>query len=119
MYEADEQRAHLDEMARNTRDYAVQDRDAGWNHEEEVWRRTRAEERYKEDREDRRAQVKANIELLKIYADRGYLDTANADIENIIRRIQGDAPSAPQVGGGDQFELPEGESGDPEDDNGD
>jgi hypothetical protein len=70
---ADKQRAYIDEMAKNAREYAAQDRDAVW------------------EREDRREQVKANIELLMGYADRGYLDIANADIENIIRRIQGDA----------------------------
>jgi hypothetical protein len=45
--------------------------------------------------------VSANIELLKLFADRGYLDTYNADIEDLIGRIRGDR-SGPAVASRDQ-----------------
>ena len=121
-YEADQQRDQVVEMAEKNREYAKEDRDAQWEHEEKVWERQRAERRDKEDREDRRDQIKANLELLKIYAERGYLDTANTDIDNLNSRIQGDvpgAPRAPEVSGEDRLELSEGQPDDPEDGNGD
>ena len=114
LYEADEQRDQVEKMAENTREYAKEDRDAQWAHKEEVWKRQQAERKEKEDREDRRHRMKANLELLKIYADKGYLDTANTDIDDLISRIQDDvpgAPRAPEVSGEDRLELPEGAAG--------
>ena len=102
LYDAEEQRAQVERMAENTREYAREDRDAQWEREERLWERQRLERWDKEDREDRRDRMKANLELLKIYAERGYLDTANTDIENIIRRIQGDVAGAPRVSGRSQ-----------------
>jgi hypothetical protein len=107
-HEADEQRKHMDRIAERTRDHAVADQEAEWKHEKDLWKRKQIEDRRQEDREDKRNQVAANLELLKVLADRGHLDTYNADVEDLIRRVRGDA-TAPQVGGGDQrSELTDG-----------
>jgi hypothetical protein len=91
----------MDRMADQTRQYSVEDRQADREHEYELWRRQQDEAKRGEERDDRRHQVSANIELLKLFADRGYLDTYNADIEDIIGRITGDK-SGPAVAGQDQ-----------------
>ena len=122
LYDAEEQRAQVESMAKKTRKQAKEERDAQWAHEREVWERQQTEQRDKEKREDRRDQIKANLELLKTYAERGYLDTANIDIENFISRIQGEVPDAPrarEVSGEDRLELSEGQPSAPEDGNGD
>jgi hypothetical protein len=52
--------------------------------------------------------VNANIELLKLLGDNGHLDTFNADIEDLIRRVRGDA--GPGLALGEQHaELTDGE----------
>jgi hypothetical protein len=119
--EAREQRDQMDRLADRTREDSVEDRDAEWHHEKALWKRQQIEDGRKEDREDRRDQVSANIELLKMFADRGYLDTYNADIDDLIRRIRGDRP-APEVAARDQrSELTDGQTQqtrEPEGDNG-
>jgi hypothetical protein len=107
-HEADEQRKHIDRIAESTRDYAVEDQRAEWKHEKDLWKRKQIEDQRQEDREDRRNTVAANLELLKVLAERGHLDTYNADVEDLIRRVRGDA-TAPQVSGGNQrSELTDG-----------
>jgi hypothetical protein len=99
-HEADDQRAHVEALADRSRRYELEDRRAERDHERELWQRKQDEERRKEEREDERSQVSANIELLKLFADRGYLDTYNADIEDLIRRIRGDDKPGPEIAAG-------------------
>jgi hypothetical protein len=107
-HEAGANREHMERIGERTRGYAVADRDAEWAHEEDLWQRKQIEDQRQEDREDRRNQVAANLELLQVLAGRGHLDTYNADIEDLIRRVRGDT-AAPQVsGGGPRSELPSG-----------
>jgi ferric-dicitrate binding protein FerR (iron transport regulator) len=89
IYEADEQHKRALQLADTTRRYAGEDRDAQWAHDDK-----RAEAEWQ--REDRRNQLNANIELLKVFAANGHLDTYNADIEDLIKRIRGDG-AGPQV----------------------
>jgi hypothetical protein len=91
----------MDRMADQTRQYAIEDLRAEREHEHELWERQQLESRRGEEREDRRDQVSTNIELLKLFADRGYLDTYNADIEDLINRIRGEK-SAPELARDDQ-----------------
>jgi hypothetical protein len=109
-HEADEQRKHLDRVASRARNYAVADQKAEWAHEKDQWGRKQIEDRHAEDREDRRNQLTTNLELLKVLADRGHLDTYNADVEDLIRRVRGDA-TGPQVSGGQRAELSDGHAG--------
>jgi hypothetical protein len=113
--EAREQRDQLNRLADRTRRYELEDRDAERDRDKALWKRQQKADQRKEDREDRRGQVSANIELLKMFADRGYLDTYNADIEDLIRRIRGDDPAPPVAARDQRSELAEGRE--PEDDN--
>jgi hypothetical protein len=93
MDEAGQQREQMERLAAETRRQTVEDREAHWHHEREQtemeWQHKKIENDRVEVREDRRNQVEANIELLKLLVDRGHLDTYNADIEDLIRRIRG------------------------------
>jgi hypothetical protein len=125
------QRERMDEMAATARRHELEDRyeqrkqeleDRAdrWGYEEKLWERedrqaklewrhTQIEADRNDDREARRAQINANIELLKMYAANGHLDTHNADIEDLIRRIHGDQGSA-QLTAGDTPELTDGQA---------
>jgi hypothetical protein len=100
-----QQRTDMERLAVTARKYDVKDRDARWAHEERQakleWKRVQDENQRDEERKDRRHQMTMNIELLKIFAERGVLDTYNADIEDLVRRIRGDN-AGPEVGAGDQ-----------------
>jgi hypothetical protein len=121
LHEAEEQRAQIERVADRTRQYQLEDSSAEQDHEQLLWERKQMEDRQREEREDRRNQVSVNLELLKMYADHGYLDTYNADIEDLIRRIRGEDKLGPEVTAGkQQAELTGGEapqSHGPEDDN--
>jgi hypothetical protein len=114
--EARQQRKQLDRMAATTRRYELDGLHAQWQHEETManreWDHKQLESKQAEDREDRRNQLSANLELLKMFADQGYLDTYNADIEDMIRRIRGDQPGPQVTGGGQQQELTDGQADD-------
>ncbi|GAA1963685.1 hypothetical protein GCM10009754_39050 [Amycolatopsis minnesotensis] len=56
------------------------------------WRREDA----KLDRQDRRRQLEAKIEIIRDLAQRGFLDTANVDLENVVNAM---------VTGGTEFEA--------------
>jgi hypothetical protein len=95
-------RDRMDKMAAIARDHEVRMAELQWQHAQDEANR-------KEQLEARQAQVNANIELLKMYADRGYLDTHNADIEDLIRRVHGDHPGA-QLTVEDRPELTDGQA---------
>jgi hypothetical protein len=108
------QRQHELEDRSTARRHELEDRADQWHYEEvqwtreerraqAEWKRARAEARWKDELEGRRAQVNADIELLKLYAANGHLDTFNADIEDIVRRIHGDH-TRPQLPAGDKPE---------------
>jgi hypothetical protein len=84
---------------------------AHWNREDRKaeleWDHAQIEAQRSHDLEAERAQISANIELLKMYAANGHLDTYNADIADLVRRIHGDRAD-PQVTAGDRPELPGG-----------
>ena len=80
----------MDRLAEQNRRYTAEDRMAELQHEQLQWERQQIESRRADKREDRHNQISANIELLKLFADNGHLDTYNADIEDLIRRIRGD-----------------------------
>jgi hypothetical protein len=114
------QRDRMDTMAATTRQYELEDRAAQWRYEKEQWTReerkaelewqhAQLEASRKDDLEAQRAQINANIELLKMYAANGHLDTHNADIEDLIRRIYGDHGGA-QLTAGDRPELTDGQA---------
>ena len=113
-----DQRRHELEDRATARRHELEDRADQWHYEEVQW--TREEKRAqlewqhaqdeagrKEGLEARRTQINADIELLKIYAANGHLDTYNADIEDIVRRIHGDG-GGPQLTAGDRRELTDG-----------
>jgi hypothetical protein len=124
-------RERVEAMAATTRQQEIEDRElqrgqeledraARWGYEEKhweyedrkaelEWRRAQIEAKRDDDGEARRAQINANIELLKMYAANGHLDTHNADIEDLIRRIHGDQGGA-QLTAGDTPELTEGQA---------
>jgi hypothetical protein len=100
------------------RKYEVEDRTAQWRYEAKHWKRedhraavewehTQIEAQRNHELEAERAQINANIELLKMYAANGHLDTYNADIGDLIRRIHGDRGD-PQLTAGDRPELTDG-----------
>jgi len=100
------------------RGYELDDRAARWGYEKEQWareernaklewKRAQIEAQRNHDLEAERDQINANIELLKMYAANGHLDTYNADIEDLIRRIHGDR-GGPQLTAGDRPELTDG-----------
>jgi hypothetical protein len=99
----------MDNMAATTRQHELEDRYDQWRYEDRQREHEVRMANRKEELEARQAQVNANIELLKMYADRGYLDTHNADIEDLIRRIHGDHPGA-QLPAGDRPELTDGQA---------
>jgi hypothetical protein len=112
------QRQYELEDRATARQHELEDRADRWQYEEVQWTReerrarvewkhARDEAKWKDELEGRRAQVNANIELLKLYAANGHLDTFNADIEDIVRRIHGDH-GGPQLTAGDRPELPDG-----------
>jgi hypothetical protein len=114
------QRERMDAQATTSRQYELEDRDARWHYEKEQWerddrraalewRRAQDEARRKDDQEAQRAQLNANIELLKMYAANGHLDTHNADIEDLIRRIHGDRGDA-QLAADAKPELTDGQA---------
>lgn len=112
MEEASRQREQVERLTAETRRQTVEDRDAHWQHEREQdemeWRHKEIENKRQDGLEERRNQIEANIQLLKLFADRGYLDTYNADIEDLIRRIRGDK-TGPEVSAGAQHaELTDG-----------
>jgi len=114
MGEAAQHREQVERLAAQTRRHTVEDRQAHWHHEREQtemdWQHKEIENKRLEAREDRRNQVEANLELLKMFADRGYLDTYNADIEDLIKRARGDKPG-PEVSPGVQHaELTDGQT---------
>jgi hypothetical protein len=134
------QRERMDTMAATAREHELEDRgelrrqeledrSARWGYEKRLWQRedrrgeldwqrAQIEADRSDDREARRAQINANIELLKMYAANGHLDTHNADIEDLIRRIHGDQGGA-QLTAGDAPELTGGQApefGEPEPD---
>lgn len=120
-YELDdrrEQRQYEVEDRREHRQYELEDRADRWHYEDMQatreerkakleWKRAQIEAKRNDDREAQRAQINANIELLKMYAANGHLDTYNADIEDIIRRIHGDH-AGPQLTAKDRPELTDG-----------
>jgi hypothetical protein len=82
------------------------------------WEHAQIEAQRNHDLEADRAQINANIELLKMYAANGHLDTYNADIEDLVRRIQG-VRGGPQLTAGTRPELAGGtvpDSSEPEQD---
>jgi hypothetical protein len=96
----------------------LEDRAAQWRYEAKHWNRedrkaalewehAQIEAQRNHDLEGERAQINANIELLKMYAANGHLDTYNADIGDLIRRIHGDRGD-PQLTAGDKPELTDG-----------
>jgi hypothetical protein len=109
------------------RKYELEDRTAQWRYEKKQWtreerkaelewQRAQIEARREDNQEAQRAQINANIELLKLYAANGHLDTHNADIEDLIRRIHGNHGGT-QLTAGDRPELTDGqppEARDPE-----
>src|ERR1700677_491350 len=121
-------RERMDEMAATTRHRELEDRNeqrrqeledraTRWGYEEKQWeredQRTKLEWEHAQidanrddDREAQRAQINANIELLKMYAANGHLDTHKEDIENLIRRTHGGA----QLPAGDTPELTDGQA---------
>jgi hypothetical protein len=114
------QRDRMDAQAATSRQYELDDRAAHWQYEEKQWERedrraelewrhTQDEARRKDDQEAQRAQINANIELLKLYAANGHLDTYNADIADLVRRIHGDHGSA-QLTADDKPELTDGQA---------
>jgi len=125
------QRDRMDAIAATTRQhelddrydqrkYELEDRAGQWRNEKKQWTReerkaelewqhAQIEARRKDDLEAQRAQINANIELLKMYAANGHLDTHNADIEDLIRRIHGDHGGA-QLTAGDRPELTDGQA---------
>lgn len=100
LHQIEEDRKQLEQaerIAEVTRRQAIEDRDAEWA------------------REDQRNRQKANIELLKVLSESGHLDSYNMDLDDLIRRIQGDA--RPAVTADEEYEaLPESQSSEPEDD---
>jgi hypothetical protein len=113
-----EQREYEVEDRHQQRQYEREDRAARWDYEEMQadreerkakleWKRAQIEAKRNDDREAQRAQINANIELLKLYAANGHLDTYNADIADIVRRIHGDQ-GGPALTAGDRPELPDG-----------
>jgi hypothetical protein len=122
------QRERMDAMAATARQHELEDRyeqrrqdledrSDRWGYEERLWdredrkarlewKRAQIEANRDDDREAGRAQINANIELLKMYAANGHLDTHNADIEDLIRRIHGDS----QLTAGDTPELTDGQA---------
>ena len=112
MDETSQQRAQMERISAETRQHAVEDRDAHWQHEREQtdkeWQHKEIENQRQDEREDRRNQVAANIELLKLFADSGHLDTYNADIEDLIRRIRGDQAGPEVTAGARPAELTDG-----------
>ena len=107
--ETREQREQIEQMTERTRRHELEDRREEREHERELWRRQQEEEQRKLDREDRQGQLTANIELLKLLAENGHLDTYNADIEDLIRRVRGDS-GAPGIAGEQRSELPGGQA---------
>jgi hypothetical protein len=114
----DLQRRYQLEDHATARRHEIEDRADRWRYEEVQWtrdeqraqvewRHARDEATWKDELEARHAQVNANIELLKLYAANGHLDTFNADIEDIVRRIHGDHGS-PRLTAGERPELPDG-----------
>jgi hypothetical protein len=114
------QRERMDAIAATARQHELEDRSDRWGYEEKLWeredrkaklewKRAQIEADRDDDREARRAQINANIELLKMYAANGHLDTHNADIEDLIRRIHGDN-AGPQLTAGDTPELTDGQA---------
>jgi hypothetical protein len=98
----------------------LEDRAARWDYGEKQWeyedhkaeldwQRAQIEAKRQDDRDAQRAQINANIELLKMYAANGHLDTHNADIEDLIRRIHGDHGGA-ALTAGDTPELTDGQA---------
>lgn len=114
-----EQRDYELEDRHEQRNYDLKDRADRWSYEREhwdreerrsklEWKRAQIEARRDDEREARRNQINANIELLKMYAANGHLDTYNADIEDLVRRIHGDRGEA-QLTAGDRPELTDGQ----------
>jgi hypothetical protein len=125
------QRERMDTRAATARQYELEDRGeqrrqeledraARWDYQEKQWEREdrRAELEWQhaqieaardDERGVHRAQINANIELLKMYAANGHLDTYNADIEDLIRRIHGDHSDA-QLTAADRPELTDGQA---------
>jgi len=113
-------RQHEIEDRRDQRKWEFEDRADRWRYEakqwdredrkaEREWEHAQIEARRKDDLEAQRAQLNANIELLKVYAANGHIDTYNADIADLIRRIHGDH-GGPQLTGGDRPELTDGQA---------
>lgn len=90
-----EQRRQAEELARQTREWTVADRDAQWTRddrrEEVTWTRHEIEEKRKEERDWRGRQLEADVELLKVLGANGHLDNYYADIDGLMRKIRGDA----------------------------
>jgi hypothetical protein len=104
----------LKDLAAQNRQYAIEDRDSQWTHDREQadieWRHSQVEIQRKDDRENRKDQLEANIELLKMLAEAGHLDTYNADLEDLIRRVRGDQPAAAVASGDRPAELTGGDA---------
>lgn len=112
-------RDRMDKIAAMTRRHEIKDRHDQWEYEDRLqaheerkakleWKRAQIEANRQDEQEARRAQVNANIELLKMYAANGHLDTHNADIEDLIRRIHGDHPA--RLTAEDRPELTDGQA---------
>jgi hypothetical protein len=100
------------------RKYELEDRTGQWHYEARQWDRedrkaelqwehAQVEAQRNHELDAERAQISANIELLKMYAANGHLDTYNADIADLVRRIHGDRGD-PKLTAGDRPELTDG-----------
>jgi hypothetical protein len=118
LYDRDWHRRHELQDRREQRGYELEDRRDQRGYERKQWEREdhRAELDWKHAQEEaqhqaeleaQRAQLDANIELLKMMAANGHLDTFNADVEDLIRRIHGDRGD-PRLTAEQKPELPNG-----------
>jgi hypothetical protein len=113
-----EQRRQELEDRYEQRGWELEDRTHRWKYEAKQWARedrkaqlewehAQIDAGRKDGLEAQRAQLNANLELLKVYAENGHIDAYNADVEDIIRRIHGDRGD-PQLPSEDRRELPDG-----------
>lgn len=104
--EARQRREQAAELAAGSRRFAVEDREAQWDHEyrnaELAWERSQVEARRREEAQQRRYELDANVKLLQIFADRGLLDSQF--VPDIVKRISGKADYSERVG--DSWDMP-------------